>query len=112
MCEYSGDAVFFYQPAVADSLIASGATSVSYYIDENLEGSIAIYNHYWPPDPVFGTTGGPSCGEASVLTVNKKWNCGRGHSYNYSVKDQRGIEYFKGSIQYLVGDCKKIELRF
>lgn len=52
-CQYESKEVFWYNQTTADSLIADGATALTYYVDGQVVGSSAAFV-YW--------TGAPNCG--------------------------------------------------
>lgn len=100
-CEYEGRVVFWYNQATADSLLADGATSLTYYIDGTIAGSSAA-SVYW--------TGSPDCGQDGSVTVTKNLGNVKNKTYTYSVKDQTGFEYWSGTVNFTANTCLATEL--
>jgi len=101
-CVYEGSHVFWYGKATADSLLANGYTSLSYYVDGTLVGSTAASVYF---------TGKPDCGANSSITVKKDLNGNKTKSYSYSVKDAvTGEEVWKGTLDFNANTCTAFEL--
>ena len=100
-CQYEGEIVFWYNEATADSLIADQATSLTYYVDDQVVGSSAA-NVFW--------TGAPDCGQNGSVTVTKDLGASSNLSYTYKVVDDTGFEYWNGVANFTVNTCTSIEL--
>ena len=100
-CEYEGRVVFWCNQATADSLLADGATSLTYYIDGTVAGSSAA-SVYW--------TGAPDCGQDGSVTVTKNLGGVKNKTYTYSVKDQTGFEYWTGTVNFTANTCLATQL--
>jgi len=100
-CQYEGRVVFWYNQAVADFLIADGATALTYYVDGVVVGSSAA-SVYW--------TGAPDCGQNGSMTVTKALGNVKNKSYTYSVKDQTGFEYYTNVINFEANTCVALQL--
>ena len=102
-CEYEGKVVFWYSEATRDSLTANGAISLTYYVDGQIVGSSAAN---------LGWTGAPNCDQTGSITVKKALGSVKNKSYAYSIKDQRGFEYWKGVSNYTANTCLKLQLTY
>lgn len=100
-CQYEGEIVFWYNEATADSLIADQATSLTYYVDDQVVGSSAA-NVFW--------TGAPDCGQNGSVTVTKDLGASSNLSYTYKVVDDTGFEYWNGVANFTANTCTSIEL--
>jgi hypothetical protein len=100
-CEYEGEIVFWYSEATADSLGADQATSLTYYVDDQIVGSSAA-NVFW--------TGAPDCGQNGTVTVSKNLGESSNLSYTYKVIDDTGFEYWNGVANFTANTCTTIEL--
>jgi len=101
-CEYQGRVVFWFNEATANSLLANGATSLTYYVDGEIVGSSAT-SVYW--------TGAPDCGQSGSVTVTKKLGSVKNKTFTYSVKDQTGHEYLTGTVEFKANICSQIQLK-
>ena len=102
-CEYEGKEVFWYNEATADSLLANGAISLTYYVDGQVVGSSAA-SVYW--------TAAPNCDQSGSVTVKKALGSVKNKSYSYSIKDQRGFEFWSGVSNYTANTCTKRQLTY
>ncbi len=100
-CQYEGATVFWYGQATADSLIVDGATNLTFYVDGQVVGSTAT-TVYW--------TGPPNCGDNASITVTKNLAGVKTQSYSYSIKDQTGFEYWRGTINFNANTCVDTKL--
>jgi len=100
---YCGGVVFWFNKATSDSLLEDGATSLTYYVDDTIVGSSAT-SVYW--------TGAPDCGQEGSVTVIKKLGSVKSKSFTYSIKDQRGHEYWKGTVEFKANTCSAEQLTF
>ncbi len=100
-CTYEGKAVFWYNQAVADSLLSYGTSSLSYYVDGQVVGSSAA-NVYW--------TAAPDCGADASVTVTKSLGSVKTQSYSYKVVDETGFEWWSGNLNFNANTCQSIEL--
>jgi hypothetical protein len=89
--------------ATSDSLVADGASSLTYTVDGATAGSSAS-NVYW--------TGAPSCGQSGSVTIKKSLGKDKKKSFTYSAKDQTGYEYFKGTLEFTANTCTSYELQY
>jgi len=102
-CAYEGSIVFWYNQATADSLIADGATALTYYVNGVVVGSSAA-SVYW--------SGSPNCDQSGSVTVNKDLGSVKNKSYTYSVKDQTGFEYWAGTVDFTANTCTAYQLTY
>lgn len=100
-CNYEGDVVFWYGESAAEFLIGDGATTLYFYVDNQVVGSEAA-NLYW--------TSAPDCGQNSSITVTKNLGTGTNRSYEYEVQDQTGWVYWSGVVNFTANTCLQIEL--
>lgn len=101
-CQFKGQIVFWYNKATADSLLADGATALTYYVDGAVAGSSAA-SVYW--------TGAPNCDQSGSVTVTKDLGNVKNKSYSYSVKDQTGFQYWSKSAEnFTANTCTAIQL--
>jgi hypothetical protein len=100
-CQFEGSVVFWNNQATANFLIDDEATALTYYVDGAVVGSSAT-SVYW--------TGAPDCGQSGSITVNKSLGNVKNKSYNYSVKDQDGIEYWSGVANFTANTCTALQL--
>jgi hypothetical protein len=100
-CQYEGSVVFWYGKDVAIGLQNDGATSLIYYVNGDVIGSSAV-SIYWANQP--------SCGQNSSITVTRDlWNV-KSLAYNFSIKDQRGKEYWSRVLNITANKCETIRL--
>jgi hypothetical protein len=90
-CKYEGTVQFWYDQATAESLVASGSTSLTYYIDGSIVGSSAANIYY---------TSAPSCTQSSVVRQTKELGNGKSKTSTYSVKDDIGDEIWTGTVTF------------
>ncbi len=102
-CKYQGETVFWYSQTTADSLLVNGATNLTFYVDGQVVGSTAT-SVYW--------TGAPNCGDNASITVTKDLGSVKTQSYSYSIKDQTGFEYWKGTLNFNANTCSTTELTY
>ena len=100
-CEYEGSYVLWFNKATSDSLVADGATALTYYVNGTVGGSAAA-SVYW--------TGEPNCGQSGAVTVIKDLGSDKNKSFTYSVKDQTGFEYFTGTANFKANTCTALQL--
>lgn len=102
-CTYQGSIVFWYGQSTATKLGTAGATALTYYVDGILVGSSAA-SIYW--------TGAPDCGQAQSVTSVKDLGIVKSKTYNYSIKDQAGVEVWGGTQTWTGNTCLKLELTY
>ena len=102
-CKYEGKAVFWYDQAASTALVNDSAVSLTYYLEGTVIGSTAA-DVYW--------TGAPTCGQSGSVSVTKDLGSEKSKSYSFSVKDQTGFEYWKGTIAITGNTCKAEKLFF
>ena len=100
-CQFEGESVLWYGQAVSTALVADGATTLTFYVDGQIVGSTAT-SVYW--------NGSPTCGDNGSITVTKDLNGVKTQAYSYSVKDQTGFEYWKGTLNFNANTCFETEL--
>lgn len=88
-CSFQAKGVFWYNQTTSQNLIADGATSLTFYVDGQIIGSSGT-NVYF--------TSSPSCGQNGSASVTKDLGKNKSQSFSYSIKDQRGKEYWKGTL--------------
>ena len=86
-CQYEAKANFWYGKATADSLLADGATALTFYLDGVVIGSSAASVYY---------TSAPTCGQP--VSVTKSLGSLKSKTFSYSIKDQTGYEYWSGNV--------------
>ena len=100
-CSFSGENVIWYGKATSTGLIGDGATTLTFYVDGQIVGSTAA-SVYW--------TASPDCGENASITITKDLGIAKNKSYSYSVKDQTGFEYWKGTLNFTANTCEALEI--
>ena len=100
-CRYEGSAVIWYGEEYSASLALTGSTSLRFFVDEQLVGS-SDANVYF--------TGAPDCGQNGSITVTRDLGGVKGKTYPYKVENQLGTIIESGIINFVGGDCVKVEL--
>jgi len=100
-CRYEGDVVVWYGQYTASQLVNDGASTLTYYLNGSIVGSTAA-SIYW--------TSRPNCGANASITITKDLGGSKGKSYLFSVKDQRGNEYWSGVLNFSANTCESLEL--
>jgi hypothetical protein len=100
-CQFEANIVFWYNQNTAQKLINDNATSLTYYVDGIVIGSSAT-NVYW--------TSQPSCSQTGIVTTKKNLGVMKNKSYIFSVKDQTGWEYWKGTVDLDAAKCTVYQL--
>ena len=92
-CTYKGVIQFWYGKATADSLVANGSSSLSFYIDNTVIGSSAANVFF---------TGDPSCTQTSPTPVRSEKDLGssKTKTLTYKVVDDTGFEIWSGTNTY------------
>lgn len=101
-CKYEGNVVFWQAKKNADTLVANGATALTYYVDGSIAGSSAASIYF---------TGAPNCGQNGPVTVKKDLGSDKTKSYSFSVKDQTNFEWYKGTLQFSGNTCTAYQLQ-
>ena len=102
-CLYTGQVVFWYGQNTANGLVNDGATSLTFYVNNQVVGSSAA-NVYW--------ASAPFCGDNGSVTVEYDLGGVKSLAVNYSVRDQTGWEYWAGVINFTANDCRSAELQW
>ncbi len=100
-CEYSGSVVFWYNEAVSDSLIGSGAVKLFCYIDTLEIGSLRTIKYLLES---------PECGQSNSISGELDLGPLKIREFSYSIKDQTGHEFWKGSFPVYANSCGETEL--
>ena len=100
-CLYEGQAVIWYGETTSTELQNDGAETLTYYVDGQVVGSTAA-SVYWTASPV--------CGQNGSITITKDLGNVKNKSYTYSVKDQTGLEYWSGVLNFTANTCEANEL--
>jgi hypothetical protein len=100
-CQFEGKMVFWYGKTVADSSVANGKSSYTYYIDGQLVGSSAASVYY---------TIAPNCGQSGTVSVTKPLGTVKSKSSAYVVKDDAGVQIWAGTINFTANTCVAQEL--
>ena len=100
-CQFVGNLVFWYNQTTAQSVLAAGSTSFTYYVEGKLIGSSAA-SVYW--------TGSPNCGQNQSITAEVNLGSSRSKSVSYKVVDQDNDIIWQGSIELQGKTCMKLEL--
>ncbi len=99
-CSYTATTTFWYGESTSLDLVADGATKLTVYVDYEKVGETDA-NIYW--------TGAPECGASGAITVTTTL-IDPNETHVYSVEDQDGIEYWKGTIDLSANTCLNTEL--
>jgi hypothetical protein len=102
-CLYEGRIVFWYNNATSNSLIADGATALTYYVDGVVVGSSATSVYF---------NGEPNCDQSGTVSIKKDLGNVKSKTYSYSVKDDTGFEYWSGTITFTANTCTSTKLTF
>ena len=108
-CTYNGKAVFWYNEATADSLVANGITSITFYVDGQIVETLdSLFI------PVWYETSSPGCDDAEAFSIIVTKDLGnvKTKSFSYSSKDQNGETLFSGTIEVTANSCNSIQLTF
>jgi hypothetical protein len=100
-CQFQGAVVFWYDKAASDGLIADGAESLTFYLDDELIGSTAT-TVYW--------TAAPVCNDNNSINVYKDLGNVKTHNYILSVKDQTSFEYWNAEVEVDANTCTQFRL--
>jgi hypothetical protein len=100
-CIFKGSVAFYYDEATSTNLINDGATSLTIKVDGSVIGSYATSVFF---------TGTPDCSTASVVFVEKDLGTDKSKSYSYSIKDDRGHEYWSGTVTFDANTCTATKL--
>lgn len=100
-CEYEGEAVIWYGETASQGLINDGATALTFYVNGDVVGSSAT-TVFWAQEP--------NCGENGSITITRPLGRNKSQSYNLSVKDQDGIEYWNTTLTITGNTCLVFEL--
>jgi hypothetical protein len=100
-CTFEGEIVLWYGEDASEFLVNDGATTLTFYVNDEIVGSTAA-NIFW--------TSAPNCGSNASITVTKSLGTATNQSYEYSVVDQTGWEYWSGVINFSANTCLNTEL--
>jgi hypothetical protein len=100
-CAFEGRNVVWFGESTANNLVSDGATSLTYYVDNQIVGSSAA-NIYWNVSP--------ACGQDASVTITKSLGGVKSQAYTYKVVDQTGWEYWSGILNFNANTCTSLEL--
>ncbi len=100
-CEYIASAVFWFNEATSDSLLAYDVTSFTIFVDDEEVGTLDVSDYL---------TGEPYCGQESAITVMKNLGSDKTRQSSYSVIDQDGYEILSGRVNFVANTCPAIQL--
>ncbi len=100
-CAFEGNVIFYYDKTVADELVESEVTSLSYYVDNKLVGTTSASMYF---------TAQPSCGAQGSITVKKPLGAVKSQSYTYSVKTSENEELWGGTVVVNANTCTPIQM--
>jgi hypothetical protein len=100
-CLYEGSVVFWYSQSASNSLMADGATALTFFIDGEIIGTTPTTN-FWRVSPV--------CGQAGSVSITMDLGKVKTSTFTVSVKDQREIEYWNTSVNISGNTCTKFQL--
>lgn len=100
-CNYQGEVVIWFGEDTSNDLQLNGATTLTYYVDDNVVGSSAT-NVFW--------TGAPNCGQNASITIIKDLGAATNKSFTYRVQDQLGIDRWSGILNFSANTCEAVEL--
>jgi len=100
-CIYSGQVVFWFDQTASAGLIADGATSLIFSLN-NMVIDTRVTSIYW--------TTAPLCGDNGSITVTKDLGKVKTLAYSLSVKDQTGFEYWKTTVNFDANTCTQFQL--
>lgn len=101
-CEFEGTALFWYDQAASEFLLADDAFGLTFYVDNKIVGSTST-SVYW--------TQSPSCGSAGSVTFTMPLGKNKSKDFSYRVIDQTGFEYHSGTITVSATECIKYKLQ-
>lgn len=100
-CEFEGYVVFWYDQTASTGLAADGATSLTFFLDDQVVGSSAT-SVYW--------TASPSCFANGSITVTEDLGNVKTLTYTLSVVDQTGFEYWNAEVNVETNTCHQFQL--
>jgi hypothetical protein len=100
-CRYEGYAVIWFSREASEGLAADGATSLTYYIDDQEVGAST--------SAAFLETE-PECGDNGAINITRDMGKNKTKTYTLSVKDQEGFEYWRTDITLEGNTCLALEL--
>ena len=100
-CLYEGRSVIWYNETASVGLEVDGATALTYYVNGDVVGSSAT-SVFWPVEPF--------CGDDGSITVTEDLGNSKRRTYELSVKDQDGNEYWNVDLILEANTCLIMEL--
>ena len=100
-CLYEGALVVWYDQTASDGLIADGASSLTFTINNEYVGSTPT-NIYWEASP--------DCGANGSITATEDLGKNKKQAYTLSVKDQNGKEDWNEVINIDANTCFQLQL--
>ena len=100
-CLYEGRAVIWYNETASAGLEADGATALTFYVDGDVVGSSAT-SVFWPNEPF--------CGDDASITVTEDLGHSKRRTFELSVVDQDGFEYWNVDLEFQANTCLIMEL--
>lgn len=102
-CTYEGNVVFYYEQSTAQALIGDGATSLTFYIDNNIVGSSSC-DVYW------AGSDSPDCDTEGAVTTTMNLGSSKFETHTYKVVDDTDFERWSGDITFEANTCIAQEL--
>lgn len=104
-CTYEGKAVFYYGQSTAEALVGDGATSLTFYVNDEIVGS-ASSDVYWVGSE------SPDCDTEGAITTTMDLGSEKFETYTYRVVDNTDFERWSGDITFEANTCIAQELIF
>lgn len=100
-CVYEGDVVVWYGESTSQDLIADGVTSLTFYVDGEIEGSAAS-SVFW--------TSEPNCGQSGSWSVSLRLGGNSSQLLSYEVVDQDDNSLWSGNLDFQANTCTSYKL--
>ena|SRR5688572_33507151 len=100
-CRFEGSAVLWYGQETSGHLVLTGASSLRYFVDNELQGSTAADVYF---------TGAPACNQNGSITITRDLGGVKGKTYAYRVEDQLGRIVWEGLLNLEANTCIQKEL--
>lgn len=101
-CEYTGAIVFWYNKSTSDSLIAHGASTLEYKLDNELIYTKSTSLH-WEKSP--------DCFDRTALSISKNQNNKKVVSHIYEIRDNNAKVIWSDTVDFVGGKCIPVELK-
>ena len=95
-CTYSGRATLWWTQATAQAQIDAGNTEMEFYVEGVYDGSASVYGSW---------TEAPLCGHSVAINVERDLGSSQSATYNYSVKNDQGMQIHSGTFTINAATC-------